>query len=432
MFKGDTFINVFNMSIFKKALCILLSVLVLFTDVGCSAQHAKSEKPLTIAIATDLHYLAPTLISDSEYFYSMIKSGDGKMVHYTEEIADAFCAEMLEKKPDFLILSGDLTFNGAAESHKALIKKLDTLKESGINVLVIPGNHDVDSKNAAAFKSDGAEAAEALPSADFMTLYESFGPNLAVSRDESTFSYCIKAKEDLYIILLDANCFGQGYLKDCTMQWLESELEQAKAEGACVITVSHQNLYAHNRLLSFGYQLYNAKDLTELLKKYDVKCHFSGHIHAQSIKRDTVTEIVTSSLAVTPIQYGMIEYKSDTLNYSTRQTDVSGWAKKNGSTDTKLLSFAEYAEEFFREIGRNQIMNAFAESNLLPEEKELLAETFNDLNIAYFSGREPDYDKLKEGIELLNKQESGFIAHYIKTITDTEPNRTDATVLLRE
>lgn len=424
--------KVFNMSIFKKPMCILLSVFMLLVYTGCSNRSTHNKNVLTIAVATDLHYLSPTLTDGGEYFQSFVKNSDGKMVHYTEEIVDAFCAEMIEKKPDFLILSGDLTFNGEEESHKALIEKLSLLKNAGINVLVIPGNHDVDSKNAVSFKGDGVEAAKALSSEEFMTGYESFGPSLAVSRDNETFSYSIKAAEDLYIVLLDANCFGQGYLKDSTLQWLEGELERIQSEGARAITVSHQNLYAHNSLLSFGYQLYNAKDLTELLEKYGVKCHLSGHIHMQSIKHDDITEIATSSLAVTPIQYGWAEYENGTLTYSTVQTDVSGWAAKNGSTDEELLNFAEYAEEFFRETGRNQIMSAFEESTLSEEEKELLADTFNDLNVAYFSGTNLDYDGLKEGIDLFNKQESSFISYYISTIINAEPDRTKAVISLGE
>lgn len=417
----------------KRSITILLIFLMLFLLAGCQAPQAASsaEEQVKIAIATDLHYLAPTLTDQGEYFHSFVRQGDGKVIQYIEEITDAFCSEMLEKKPDILILSGDLTLNGAVESHNALIQKLNTLQEAGIQVLVIPGNHDVDREYAVSFRNDSVDKVTALTSQEFLALYEPFGPEQAISRDAETFSYSVRVCPDLSVIALDANCFGQGFVKKGTLQWLETQLKTAQEENAAVITVSHQNLYAHNPVLSFGYQLYNAADLLELLEKYGVKCHFSGHIHAQSIYQASVTEIVTSSLAVSPIQYGWVECTEDELTYHTVQTDVAGWAAEQGSTDAELLSFAEYADDFFREIGENQVLSAFAESDLSDAEKKLLADTFNELNAAYFAGREPDCEALQQGLALWGQQEGTFFLQYIKTLTDAGADRTSAVISLK-
>ena len=307
----------------------IMAISGIFLLCGCS-QEEKVQTPaesVSIVAATDLHYLSPELTDNGEYFMRSVENGDGKVVHYIEEITDAFFAELTASGPDFLILSGDLTLNGAAKSHDDLTGKLKQLQETGIQVLIIPGNHDVDSEYAVAFQKDGTQEAEALTSAEFAEKYYEFGPKQAISRDTSTFSYCVQAAEDLRLILLDANSYGSGYLKDSTLTWLERELSQAREAGDRVITVSHQNLYAHNQQLSFGYQLYNANDLKKLLEEYDVLCHLSGHIHAQSIVNGSVPEVVTSSLAVSPIQYGVLEYTQTALTYSTAQVDVARWAE---------------------------------------------------------------------------------------------------------
>ena len=320
---------------------VVLIVAILL--VGCSRYEEPESLPeaVTLAVATDIHYLSPELTDGGSCFLSSIENGDGKMVHYIEEITESFLSGLKKVRPDYLILSGDLTFNGALESHRDLTKKLHALEKYGVQVLVIPGNHDVDSDYAVSFQGNGTQSVPALDSGGFETMYQDFGPDLAISRDESTFSYTVQAAEDLRIILLDANSYGVGWIKESTMAWLEKELDAAREVGDEVITVSHQNLYAHNGLLSFGYQLYNGDQLQNLLEEYEVLCQLSGHIHAQSIVKGSVPEIVTSSIAVSPIQYGVLEFSENTLTYHVRQADISGWAEEQGYTDANLLNFED-------------------------------------------------------------------------------------------
>ena len=93
----------------------------------------------TLIVANDLHYIAPSLTDHGEYFENMIHHSDGKVMEYIEELTDAFLAEGIEASPDALILSGDLSFNGARASHEALAEKLRAVTGAGIPVLVIPG-----------------------------------------------------------------------------------------------------------------------------------------------------------------------------------------------------------------------------------------------------------------------------------------------------
>ena len=401
---------------------LLLAAPGLLCGLGERASAA-APTPVSIAVATDLHYLSPALTDHSEYFMQSIEGGDGKVVQYIDEITDAFFAELTESKPDYLILSGDLTFAGAVKSHEALIEKLHTLQESGIQVLVIPGNHDIDREYAIEFRDGGAQKTEALTSLQFAEMYWEFGPAQAISWDRVTFSYTIQAAEGLRIILLDANSYGTGWLKDVTLAWLEQELQQAQEQGDRVITVSHQNLYAHNAELSVGYQLSNAGELQPLLEEYGVLCNLSGHIHAQNIVNGQVPEIATSSLAVSPNQYGILTYTAQSLTYRTTQVDVADWAEKTGCTDANLLDFSQYTESFFTDNCRRQVREMFAGSGLSEEEIALLAETFAELNQAYFAGRATDYETLKEGIGLWCEQEGSFLLRYIKTILNANWDR---------
>ena len=64
-----------------------LSILLCFT--AGNDTYAETET-LHIAVATDLHYIAPQLTDRGELFKYVAGSNDGKLMQYTEEILDAF------------------------------------------------------------------------------------------------------------------------------------------------------------------------------------------------------------------------------------------------------------------------------------------------------------------------------------------------------
>ena len=78
-----------------------------------------SEETLNIMVATDLHYLSKSINDGGEAFCNVMSKGDGKVMTYIEEIVDAFVLEVIKRKPDALILLGDLTFNSERTGCKA-------------------------------------------------------------------------------------------------------------------------------------------------------------------------------------------------------------------------------------------------------------------------------------------------------------------------
>lgn len=413
----------------KRVFGTLLAVL-LVACLGSPAPAQAAQEPVNMVIATDLHYLSPSLVDGGELIRELAATGDGKMIHLSAEIAEAFFARVTELAPDYLILSGDLTLNGGKESHADIVEKLRAVEECGVQVLVVPGNHDLDAEYAIFYKDSGAEKAEALTSQEFIDLYADFGPDLAAGCDGQTFSYSVDTGKGLRIIMLDANCYGKGFIKEPTLLWLEEELEAASAAGDKVITVSHQNLYAHNRLLSFGYQLYNGKALQAVLEEHGVLCNLSGHIHIQSITGAQIPEIATSSLTVAPAQYGILEYTPSALSYSTEETDVAAWAVSQGLQREELLDFARYAEDFFMDNCRRQVAEMFAESELNGEQISLLQESFARLNFDFFAGRQTDLEAISPGLELWKAQQRGFMQMYIESMSAVDKDSRSCVVAL--
>lgn len=378
--------------------------------LASSGERQASLPDTTVIVASDPHFIAPELTDHGAYFEAMIESADGKVAEYIDELTDAFLAEVAEAGPAALILSGDLTFNGARISHEALAEKLRAVEAAGVPVLVMPGNHDLNNRNAARFEGDSFTRIESVTAEDFARIYDEFGFSEARSRDGASLSYTAELSPALRILMLDVNTADSpNYVKAETLAWAEKELRDAADAGARVIAVSHQNLFRHNSVIYSGYVIENADELLALYEKYGVLLNLSGHLHCQHVARDDAgfAEIATSSLAVNPCQYGVLRLAGSALTYDTRPTDVSAWARARGLDDPNLLDFAAYAEDFFTGSGRTPLSGESAD----------LLRFFAELNVKYFAGRldlvdpeDPMFDRWEDAY--------GFEGQYILAIRD--------------
>ena len=404
----------FGLSGKEPLLFLLLTVILALSGLGIYAaaqSEADNMQKATLFVATDIHYIAPELTDHGAYFERMIESSDGKVMEYIEELTDAFLDEVIAGKPDALILSGDLSFNGARLSHEALAGKLRRVSEAGIPVLVMPGNHDLENENAACFRGDGFTRVESVTAEEFAEIYFDFGPAQAISRDSASLSYMAEINPSVRVLMLDVNTADSpNRVGEETLSWVEDQLKEAADAGARVVAVSHQNLYRHNPVIYDGYVIENADELLALYERYGVLVNLSGHLHCQHIVKDRVCDIATSSLAVSPCQYGVLTLESGSLTYETSPVDVSAWAAAQGRTEPELLRFPEYAEKFFLLSGRTPIDDDAPEA-------EALSRFFGELNLKYFAGRldlvdadDPMFDRWADSF--------GFEGQYILAIRD--------------
>ena len=147
-------------------LCLAAAALLLLTRLSGGEEERAvsyvSMEPLTICVATDPHLLAPSLTDHGECFLRTITNADGKVMRYSSELTEAFFSQIAAERPDLLIISGDLTFNGERESHEAFAAHCAKLEDAGVPVLVLPGNHDLNCPQAARFTGDTVCAQRAL------------------------------------------------------------------------------------------------------------------------------------------------------------------------------------------------------------------------------------------------------------------------------
>ena len=95
------------------------------------------------------------------------------------------------EKPDLVVLTGDLSFNGEKGSHQKLAQKLEQLREKNIQVAVIPGNHDIDNIYTKGYGQDDYFDVDNINAKDFQDIYQNLGYHLATSKHDESLSYRI-------------------------------------------------------------------------------------------------------------------------------------------------------------------------------------------------------------------------------------------------
>ena len=381
----------------KKYGLIILAVLLLS---ACQTQVnvLPKDSGVKIAIATDLHLLAKELITYDPETMDAFVTGDGRLVFYSPEIMDAFSEQLSVEKPDVLIISGDLTHNGEAKSHEVLTDKLKELEKSGVRILVVPGNHDIENFLARSFHQAEWTTTDTILAKDFEKLYKQFGYADALERDPNGLSYVSELSEDLWVLMVDSNRYrlgmptGSGEIREESLIWIESVLKKAQDANIDVFSVMHHNLLIHSANNYIGNTLNNYEEVLALYDEYDVRLNFSGHIHAQGIVHsehaEPIYDVVTSSISISPLQYGWVTYQVEAgFEYRTRRVDVQNWATAKGFTDPNLLNFEQYARDSFKALSYGRAMEQLQDAGYLDTAmNELLASTMSEVNAYYFPG----------------------------------------------
>lgn len=363
----------------RPLLCLALLASLLLAP----SAHAKTR----ILVATDLHYLAPSLYEDAALLRASALLGDGRMPFYSDDWLSALTAEALAERPDALVLTGDLSYNGEVLSHRALSDALAAVQASGIPVLVIPGNHDINNDRAASYGPDGVRAVHSIPYARYDKYYHAFGPEQAFSRDDSSKSYAYALDASTVLLMLDAGIYEPyaesfGLIEAGTQAWMAGILGDAQAQGKQVISASHQSLLPHSDSALGGDRIVNGGAISDLLIAHGVRLHLSGHLHIQHIvEKDGLYDVALSALSSQPNQVALITIGDDgSIAYATRPL----------SSD--LLPAGRLAESraFFETITHEKTLSTLRDSDASEPTRAEMAAFAATLNAHFYAGTMPD------------------------------------------
>ena len=294
----------------------LLFTLLMFLPLMMKASDGGQK----LVVLSDPHVMAPELlVSESKAWTSYLK-GQRKMIDYSARLFDEMVSRIKnDLHPNLVLITGDLTKDGEQLSHAYVKAKLDELRTEGIQVLVIPGNHDLNNPNAVSY--DGAEttAVEVATNDWFASQYTDYGYGPSSEREPSTLTYACEPIEGLVVIGIDSG--KKGELSSATLDWVCDKASKASSEGKRVIAMMHHPLIPHVTHAETLVRTYVIKDydtIRQALIEAGVKVIFTGHFHTSDIAKDfndsltkEIYDVNTGSLISYPCDYREVTVSGD-------------------------------------------------------------------------------------------------------------------------
>ncbi len=309
---------------------------------------------IKIVIISDIHYMDKSLLVKDGTAFDQYIAKDPKLLEYSAAIFDAAIQDIVSKKPDLVLIPGDLTKDGERINHEKVAQQLRYLNRQGIKVLITVGNHDVNNPETARYISNKTVQALTVKADRIPLIYAECGFKDAVSRDPNSLSYVNEPIPGLWIITIDANryaentdkCITGGVIKPETLTWILEQLAAAEAGGKTVIGMMHHGLMEHyqgQNMVDPGYVVTNSDDDINSLINAGLKMILTGHYHATDITKKTlengkfVFDVETGSTVTYPCTYRMLTISNDREHFT---------FQKQSTTALMGTGFDETASEF--------------------------------------------------------------------------------------
>lgn len=292
-----------------------------------------ASEPLKIAVISDVHFLASSIAKPSPAL-DKYEVATGRHLPDLHAALDKALYEIEAAKTDVLLVSGDMTNHGEKESYLGFIEKLKPLRERGMRVFVVPGNHDINVPDAKAFMGDKPAATQSISAEEFTTLYASFGYADAIKKDTASLSYLAALNDSLWLLCFDTNRYAEyktssisgGRILPQTLTWSLEVLREAKEKNITVFGMMHHGLVEHMPYQSAFFSSYlidEWKHNAEILADAGLKVVFTGHFHANDVTLLTTSagnpiyDVETGSLSQYPFPYRLMAFDGRSLAIDT-------------------------------------------------------------------------------------------------------------------
>ncbi len=374
--------------IFSKTLAVLicLALLVCALPTSLLGAFAQTGGELTVGVISDVHYYPRSLMGSDVNKFIEVSKLNSSTSYLTDALIDAALAEYEEQAKTrdlkYIFIPGDLSKNGEYEALKALAEKLrDFEQRTGIQVLVINGNHDIRNHNASRFYNGNFVSARYTEPEEFRELFADFGYDLADSfytppegEQAGQLSYAATLEGGYRFIALDGGCYSsdnnssgenqaetRGAYSQGLLEWALNEIKKADEQGLTVIGMTHFNLvehFDHEDSTFTAFTIDNWQEVCESLADAGMHFAFTGHLHFQDIASwtsdngETLTDCSTASLINYPNYLRTVTFDNTagnnavTVKYENYDVDNTVQISAYGTTYGKPFKYTSFALNF--------------------------------------------------------------------------------------
>ncbi|MBP1039428.1 metallophosphoesterase [Vagococcus sp. BWB3-3] len=404
-----------------------------------------------IWVISDIHYLSDSLFNQEQAFQSLLRQADGKDIHYQKQRLESLIWQIQEKRPQLLIISGDLTFNGERQSAIDLSEYLRRIEALGTQVYVIPGNHDISNGWSASYLGNQTKPVPQLLPEEFAEIFHNMGYSEACFKDKFSLSYAVRPFKDVLLVMIDTNHYTdkesrrepeiQGSVGPKTYEWLEEVLAYGERNQLLVIPVLHHNTLKHHPVYFQGFVLNQEEKMQQLLARYHVKLTLSGHSHAQNIASKTIGDqkmwdIVTGCFASLSNSIGEIQITQKEINYQRQELMVEEWAEERSEKEEELINYREYSQSLFFKDRINMAYEEFYDEKWFDGETAYTIANFvSRVYTLYFDGKaisdeiSQEETESEPGYQLLKMQTNSRVLEAIEAILEMDQESQEVSVL---
>jgi hypothetical protein len=342
---------------------LLPVIFLVFFIAGCKKSDSVSttaKNVYTIAVLADNHYMDPSLlIQDGPAFQDYLVT-DGKLLAASDAIMKEAIQELIQAKPDLVLVPGDLTKDGELVGNVSVHLYLQQLIQAGIKVRVITGNHDIYNPHSYQYNGATKNRVQNIGPDKFRSIYSDCGYSDALYTDPYSLSYVSEPLPNLWILAIDCckydnindSIYTAGAIRPGTLTWVLDRLAEAKQKGKTVFGMMHHGIveqFTDKHSWFPGFMLDNYTEVSNQLMNAGLRIMFTGHFHACDITEQRsgnqfLYDIETGSIIVYPCSYRMITYIQDSALIITTKhiTNV------NYSGIPSSQTFPQYAESLTR------------------------------------------------------------------------------------
>lgn len=368
----------------KKCIAVIISAILVFSVMPASVFAATTEKSkLTFGVLSDVHYFPRSLMGANINDFIDASKLNSTTSYLCDALIDAALAEYkIQAKQNglkYVIVPGDLSKNGEYESLKAVAEKLKKFEEeTGVQVLVINGNHDIRNGNAAKFTSGKFVSTRYTEPEEFREMFADLGYDLADSfyvpdkgKQAGQLSYAATLEGGYRLIALDGGCYSsdntstgkniaetRGAFSEGLMKWALKEMKKAEEQGLTVIGMTHFNMvehYEHEDCTMQAFPIDNWQEIAETFANAGMHYAFTGHLHFHDISAyttdqgETITDCSTASIVNFPNYYRIVtmdntaEDGSVTADFKTYDCDYAQQICAYGTKYPKPYKYTAFA-----------------------------------------------------------------------------------------
>lgn len=315
----------------KKILCSFLIVaigtMLILSLFACKEKEEEGKDDgLQIAVLSDIHLMTEGEVGHrTTYFYKSHALKTQNLLFLSEAVYKSAIDNLIERKPDVVLMAGDLSETGSVDSLNVIAAGCKKLEQAGIRVFVTGGLSDFSRGYI-----NGSEKETFLTHITrdgFCETFADYGYNEAIAQDEETLSYVVDLDETHRLLVLDTISTYDYTQKDfldgedrtppvsnATMMFVDTELEKAQDARKEMLVMSYLPIndtigeyfgaMTKTKMITIDRQ----EEFADMFSIYGVQYVVSGHMHNQNcLKLDnqylTMYNYTPSALCCYPLEY---------------------------------------------------------------------------------------------------------------------------------